>query len=122
MYHNGNTVWTNGNLTTPSVNPDTITVGQSTSLGSGTSFAYANHAHGTPSTWTPSAHSHGLMENMRGASSVSFSPNTSTGRITVPHGLGLTPSSYVFNAFGNVYISPDGADSTNIYGIVRKGF
>ena len=56
------------NIVSLSAAPGTITIGATANAGSSTTaFARADHVHGTPSTWTPSTHSHAGLSNTSNA-------------------------------------------------------
>jgi len=52
------------NIVALSAIPGNITIGATASTGTSTiAFARADHVHGTPSTWTPSTHTHAALSN-----------------------------------------------------------
>ena len=106
-------------ITSLSAAPANISVGATNSVGSSTTaFARADHVHGTPLTWTPSAHTHAYTDLTSVSNTISFSSGTVSLFNT------SNTSSFTLNPTGSVVLSGTTVDlvgTVKINGVTITG-
>lgn len=106
-------------ITSLSAAPANISIGATNSVGSSTTaFARADHVHGTPLTWTPSAHTHAYTDLTSVSNAISFSSGTVSLFNT------SNTSSFTLNPTGSVVLSGTTVDlvgTVKINGVTITG-